>query len=82
MGFQPKPDHISFTAKEIWKRKTEKSRFLFCKPASAGSKKTLSSQTRFAQTSSQAYIPAGNKIYEINESEGQSPSEPSHCVLC
>jgi len=46
MGFQPKPDHISFTAKEIWKRKTEKSRFLFCKPASAGCKKTLSSQTR------------------------------------
>jgi len=54
MGFQPTPDHISFTAKEIWKRKTKKSRFLFCKPASDGNKKTLSSQTRFAQTSSQA----------------------------
>jgi len=46
MGFQPKPDHISFTAKEIWKRKTEKSRFLFCKPATSESRKTLSSQTR------------------------------------
>jgi len=77
MGFQPKPDHISFTAKEIWKRKTEKFRFLFCKPAGAYSRKTLSSQTRFAQTSSQAYIFAGNKIYEINMSEGLCPSEPS-----
>jgi len=54
MGFQPKPDHISFIAKESKQRKTKKSRFLFCKPAIAGNKKTLSSQTRFAQTSSQA----------------------------
>jgi len=84
MELHSKPASLSFTAKESKQRKTKKSRFLFCKPSTAGNKKTLSSQTRqhsLPQTSSQANIPAGNKIYEINESEGQSPSEPSLCIF-
>jgi len=32
MGFQSKPDHISFTAKEIWKRKTKSPVSCFVSP--------------------------------------------------
>jgi len=35
MELHSKPASLSFTAKEIWKRKTKKFRFLFCKPAGA-----------------------------------------------